>query len=54
MKAKVLRTFRDKHTKELHKAGAVIDVTKKRAEEINSALSYPLIELVRAGAKQGG
>ena len=34
MKVKVLKRFKDKHTKEIHKVGDVLDVTKKRYEEI--------------------
>lgn len=34
MKAKVIRTFRDKHTNELRVEGEIINITKKRYEEI--------------------
>lgn len=34
MKVKVLKTFRDKHTRELHKADKVMEITKERFEEI--------------------
>lgn len=34
MKVKVLQKFKDKHTGELHEAGEIIDVTKKRYAEI--------------------
>lgn len=34
MKAKVLKPFRDKVTGEMHKPGDVIDITKKRYNEI--------------------
>lgn len=36
MKARVLRAFRDKVTKERRKVGDEIEVTKKRFTEINS------------------
>jgi hypothetical protein len=36
MKVKVLRNFRDKHTKTLYEAGQEIEFTKERVEEINS------------------
>lgn len=35
MKAKVLKKFKDIHTGEIYKANDVINVTKKRFEEIN-------------------
>lgn len=38
MKVKVLRNFRDKHTKTLYEAGQEIEFTKERVEEINSTL----------------
>lgn len=34
MKVKVLKRFKDKHTQDIHKVGDVLDVTKKRYEEI--------------------
>ena len=34
MKAKVLKRFKDKHTGEIHYAGTIITVTKKRFAEI--------------------
>lgn len=34
MKVKVLKGFKDKHTGELHKAGATIEVSQERFEEI--------------------
>jgi len=36
MKAKVIKAYRDKITKRIHKPGEEIEVTKKRFEEINS------------------
>lgn len=36
MKVKVLKKFRDKYTKNLHKAGQEIEITNERVEEINS------------------
>lgn len=34
MKVKVLKRFKDKHTNQIHKVGDMLDVTKKRYEEI--------------------
>lgn len=34
MKVKVLKGFKDKHTGEIYKAGATIEVSKERFEEI--------------------
>lgn len=36
MKAKVVKKFKDKHTKMIHKVGQEIKLTKERFEEINS------------------
>ena len=44
MKAKVLKTFRDKDTDLLHRKGTKIEVTNKRYEEINSTSFGILIE----------
>lgn len=33
-KFKVLKTFRDKYTKEVYKKDSVIDITVKRADEV--------------------
>lgn len=34
MKAKVVKVFRDKYTKQIYKEGEVIEITKKRYTEI--------------------
>lgn len=34
MKVKVLKQFIDKHTKEVHKAGETLNISKARYEEI--------------------
>lgn len=44
MKAKVLKQFKDKYTKELYKKGQVIEVTNERYEEINSTAHGILVE----------
>lgn len=36
MKAKVIKRYRDKNTKRIHKPGEVVDVSKNRFDEINS------------------
>jgi hypothetical protein len=45
MRARVLRSFIDKHTKEVHKVDDVITVTKARFAEILKA--GPLVEAVK-------
>lgn len=47
MKAKVLRTFIDKNTKECYKEGSTIEVNKKRFEEINSTSYGLLVEEIK-------
>lgn len=55
MKAKVLKSFKDKHTGELHKKGSTITVSKDRYEEILTA--GPFVEAIKTtknkGAKNG-
>lgn len=46
MKAKVLKQFKDKYTKELYKKGQIIDVTNERYEEINSTAHGVLVEAI--------
>lgn len=43
MKATVIKTFRDKLTKVIHRKGSVIEVTLERLEEINSAAQGPFL-----------
>jgi len=43
---RVLRTFRNKYSKSLHKKGDLLSVSYKRMEEINSAGHGELVELV--------
>lgn len=38
MDYKVLKTFKDKNTREIHTAGDVIDITADRAAEINKTI----------------
>lgn len=46
VKVRVLRTFRNKYSKSLHKAGDLLTISLKRMEEINSAGFGELVELV--------
>ena len=44
MKVKVLRSFRDKYTKQVYDKGQIIEVTNERYEEINSTTHGILVE----------
>lgn len=46
VKVRVLRTFRNKYSKSLHKAGDLLTISPKRLEEINSTRHGQLVELV--------
>jgi len=50
MKAKVLKTFKDKYSGEVIKAGAVITVSKERFAEILTV--GPLVEEVKTKSKK--
>jgi len=43
---RVLRAFRNKYSKSLHKKGDLLSISRKRMEEINSAGHGELVELV--------
>ena len=43
MKATVIKTFRDKLTKAVHRKGKDVEVTLERFEEINSAAQGPFL-----------
>lgn len=45
-KFKVLKTFRDKHTKEVYKKNSVIDITVKRADEVAKNLDGSFLERI--------
>ena len=34
MKVKVIEKFKDKHTKDIHEPGTILNISKKRYEEI--------------------
>lgn len=46
MRVKVVRPFKDKHTKVICKLGQDIEVTKERYEELTSAALGPFVEKV--------
>ena len=52
MKAKVIDTFRDKYTKENYKKGQVIEVSKRRFEEMNSTAFGVLVVAVSEKPEQ--
>lgn len=45
-KFKVLKTFRDKRTKEIYKKGSTIDITVKRADEVAKNLDGSFLERI--------
>jgi uncharacterized protein YdaT len=45
-KFKALKTFRDIHTKEIYKEGAVIEMAVKRADEVKKNLDDTFLERV--------
>ena len=47
MKVKVLRSFRDKSKKTLHKKGSTMSITKERFEEINSTALGIFVEEIK-------
>ena len=50
MKVKVIKPFRDKHTKVVYVKGEEIEVTKERLDEITSAASGPFVQAVSESA----
>lgn len=52
MRVKVLRTFKDKYTDTLNKAGTEIEVTEKRFKEINSTRLGVFVEAIETDKKQ--
>lgn len=51
MKVKVMKEFVDIHTKELHKVGKVMDVTKERLAEIRK-VDKTLVKEVKEAVKK--
>lgn len=49
-KYKVLKTFRDKHTKEVYEKDSVIDITVKRADEVAKNLDGSFLERINEEA----
>lgn len=50
MKVKVIKPFRDKHTKVIYNPGQDIEVTRERYEELTSAASGPFVQAVSESA----
>lgn len=46
MKAKVLKTFRDKETGSILRPGIIISITEERVEELTSTLD-PFVEIIK-------
>lgn len=44
MRARVIKSFRDRNKKTLHKKGDTITVSKERFEELSSAARGPFVE----------
>ncbi len=52
MKVKVLMDFRDKHTREIYRAGEVIEVTNERFAEINGTSHGVFVEKIKKPPKK--
>ena len=52
MKVKVIKPFRDKHTKVVYVKGEEIEVTKERFEELTSAALGPFVEAMEQDRKE--
>ncbi len=52
MRVKVLKSFKDKYTKERHQEGVELEVSKERFEEINSAPFGVLVEEITEEQKE--
>lgn len=50
-KFNVLKTFRDKNSKEVYEEGAVIDLTVKRADEVAKNLDDSFLERIEEKAE---
>ena len=46
MKVRVIKPFKDKHTKAIYNPGQDIEVTNERYEELTSAASGPFIQAI--------
>ena len=46
MKVKVIKPFKDKHTKVIFQPDQVVEVTKERFEELSSSALVPFVEAV--------
>lgn len=52
MKVRVIKPFKDKHTKVIYRIGQEIEVTQERLEEINSAALGPFVEAMEQDRKE--
>jgi len=46
MKVRVIKPFKDKHTKVIYNPGQDIEVTRERFEELTSAASGPFVQAI--------
>jgi len=51
LKVKVLKTFRNKYSKKIHKKGDILDISEKRFKEINSTKYGGLVEKLKEPKK---
>lgn len=54
MKVKAVQKFRDKYTKDVYEPGQVLEVTKKRFEEMNSTKHGVFVEEIKEEPKTKG
>lgn len=52
MKVRVVKPFKDKHTKVVYQTGQEIEVAKERFEELTSAALGPFVETVEKTEKE--
>lgn len=52
MKVRVVKPFKDKHTKVVYQVGQEIEVTKERHKELISAALGPFVEVPEAEKKE--
>ena len=54
MKVKVIKSFKDKHTKVIYQPGREIEMTQERYEELTSSALGPFVEAMEATEKKPG
>ena len=47
MKVKVIKQFRNKYSKKIHKVGDILDISDKRFKEMNSTKHGDLVEEIK-------